>query len=129
VPTPSGQAALLAEEVEAVIAEDECCYICGKSPCEWYEFGLPAVQELESKINTATAKVDGFVVDNSTGEHVPNNKVRYSCYRMFTYEKYGHLGHGNRMKLPNCVEVKIKERFPFMEGCYTNFQPGDSDSV
>ena len=67
VPTPSGQAALLAEEVEAVIAEDECCYICGKSPCEWYKFGLPAVQELESKINTATAKVDGFVVDNSTG--------------------------------------------------------------
>jgi hypothetical protein len=57
---------------------------------------------------------------------VPKQNVRFSCYHLFTYEKYGHLGRGNRMKLPDCVEAVIKETFPDLDGMYTNFQAGDS---
>jgi hypothetical protein len=32
---------LLSEEAETFgTEEDHCCYVCGKSPCEWLEFGL-----------------------------------------------------------------------------------------
>jgi hypothetical protein len=127
--TPSGQVAVLAEEGEAVFSEDKCCYLCGKSPCEWFEFGLHAVQQVECKFLTSIAKTDGFVMDNSSGEHIPNKNVQPSCYRMFIYEKYGHLVCGNKIKLPDCVEVKIKELCPDMEGSYTNFQVGDSVSM
>ena len=126
ITTPSGQAAVEAEVMEAMMEADECCYICGKSPCEWIEFGLPAISELKNRFCIDTAKSHGYIVDISNGEHVPNKNVRFSCYRLFTYEKYGHLGHGNRMKLPDCVEAVIKETFPDLDGMYTNFQAGDS---
>jgi hypothetical protein len=39
---------------------------------------------------------------------------------MFTYEKFGHVGKGNRIKLPLCVEGKIKEMIPNVDGNYAN---------
>jgi len=40
---------------------------------------------------------------------------------MFMYEKYGCLGKGNRLKIPDYVEGKIKELFPELDGNYVNF--------
>jgi hypothetical protein len=103
--------------------EDEvCCYTCAKTPCEWIEYGIPMLQQVQEKFNTETAKSAGHCIAKSNGDEVPNNKVRFMCYRYFIYEKYGHLGKGNRMKLPDCVEKKIKEEFPSLDGTYTNFR-------
>jgi hypothetical protein len=42
--------AVASEEAEAIDAEeDRCCYVCGKSPCEWLEFGQAALLSLEEK--------------------------------------------------------------------------------
>jgi hypothetical protein len=90
ITTPSGQAAVEAEVMEAMMEADECCYTCRKSPCEWIEFGLPAISELKNRFCIDMAKSHGYIVDISNGEHVPNKNVRFSCYHLFTYEKYGH---------------------------------------
>jgi len=49
-------------------------------------------------------------------------------YCMFTYETFGCLGKGNRMKIPECVESKIKQNFPDLNGNYTNFQPNNDNN-
>jgi hypothetical protein len=40
-----------------VSEEDVCCYICGKTPCEWVEFGVIALESVREKnvnvINTS----------------------------------------------------------------------------
>ena len=41
----------------------------------------------------------------------------------FTYEKFGHLGKGMRIKIPACVEKQIRDLFPSLDGEYTNFNP------
>ena len=86
------------EQLEAENAEDICCYTCGKTPCEWLEFGTPALDAIEHKFNVETAIEQGYVVEVETGKRVPNNRIRFSFYQMFTYEKFGHLGRGNRIK-------------------------------
>jgi hypothetical protein len=120
--------ALLSEEAEAIDAEEEedrCCYVCGKSPCEWLEFGLATLKSMEDRWDFSTAVENGYVLERSSGEHVPNNTVRFTFYKFFTYEKFGHLGRGNRVKIPNCVEGNVKAKFPDLDGNYTNFIGGE----
>jgi hypothetical protein len=113
--------AVAAEEEEAEAAADVCCYVCGKIPCEWLEYGVIAMDSFEEKFDISTALENGYVVDKSSGAKVPNNKIRFSFYKMFTYEKFGHLGRGNRIKIPDCVEQQVKAMFPDLDGNYTNF--------
>jgi hypothetical protein len=63
----------------------------------------------------ATAKLIGYVIEALNGKQVLNKSIRFSCYRLFMYEKFGHLGHGSRMKLP-CVEKAVKEQCPEIDG-------------
>jgi hypothetical protein len=120
---PSGLAALRQEELEAEENEDVCCYTCGKTPCEWLEYGVDALDTIEHRFNCATAQTEGYVMEILSDNKVRNKTIRFSLYRMFTYEKYGCLGKGNRMKIPDCVEGKVKELFPELDGNYVNFMP------
>ncbi len=86
--------ALAAEDMEAEAAADVCCCICGKTPCEWLEYGVIAVDSFEEEFDVSTALENAYVLDKSTGAKVPNNKIRFSFYKMFMYEKFGHLGRG-----------------------------------
>ncbi len=88
---PSGLAAMAVEELEAENAEEICCYTCGKTPCELLEFGTPALHAIEQKFNVETAIEKGYVVEVETGKKFPNNRIRFSFYKMFAYEKFGHL--------------------------------------
>ncbi len=89
-----------------------------------------ALDTIESRFDCSTAKLHGYVVEMGSANHVSNNKIRFSMYRMFTYEKFGCLGKGNRIKIPDCVESKIKELFPELDGAYTNFEAeNDVDDV
>jgi hypothetical protein len=109
------------EEVKE-LEEERCCYLCGKTPCEWIEYGIPAIEDLKRCFNMDTAKSEGYVVEMQSGNQFQNNKIRFTCYRLFTYEKFGHLGKGNRVKLPVCVESKIQSLFPSLDGNYTTFK-------
>jgi hypothetical protein len=91
---PTGLMALLEEEKEAEENEDVCCFTCGKTPCEWLEYGVVALNKIESQFDCSTAKVHGYVVEMGSANHVSNNRIRFSMYRMFTYKKFGCLSCG-----------------------------------
>jgi hypothetical protein len=101
------------------------CFTCEKTPCECLEYGAVAQDTIEKWFDCSTAKLHGYVVKIRSENHVKNNKIRFSMYCMFTYEKYGCLGKGNQMKIPDCMESKIKELFPELDGTYTHFEPGN----
>jgi len=77
---------------------------------------------IKERFDIMLATTSGLVVIKGSGNEVSDNKIRFSLYQMFTSEKFGCLGKGNRMKLPNSVESKIKELFPDLNGNYTNFR-------
>jgi hypothetical protein len=109
-----------AKEMHGVPEEDACYYNCGKTPCEWLKFGVIALESIKEKINTELSAT-GFVIEKNSGESISNNRICFSFYKMFSYEKFGHLGHGNRIKIRKCVEDKVKEYFPDLDGEYTGF--------
>ncbi len=79
------------------------------------------MEELKRRFNVDTVVEEGYVTDTRSGEQVSNNRIRFTCYKIFTYEKFGHLGKGNQMKIPDCAESSIKALFPNIDGNYTNF--------
>lgn len=40
-----------------------------------------------------------------------HRQARFFMYRAFVAAKYGHLGQGNRVQLPDCVVAAIRSRF------------------
>ena len=66
----------------------------------------------------------GTTTDLRNGEVVTNSNVRFYCYRMFTYMRYGHLGRGNRIPIPACVQAKIHELYPDPNNRYVGFRAG-----
>jgi hypothetical protein len=87
------------------------CGVCEGTPCQWDDFGDNLLEQANEMFEqTASVGDDGstviVLVNKSTGEIV-NNASEYQLYSMFTYLKYGHLGRGNRICLPECVEDKI----------------------
>jgi hypothetical protein len=37
-----------------------CCYTCGKSPCEWLEYGVDALDAILNRFDVSTAESDGY---------------------------------------------------------------------
>ncbi len=85
------------------------------------EYGVAALDFFEEKFDVSIALENGYVVDKSSGAKVPNNKIRFLFYEMFTYEKFGHIGRGNRIKKPDCIDQQVKQKFPDLDGNYTNY--------
>jgi hypothetical protein len=61
------------------------------------------------------------VMEKSTRAKAPNNKIRFSFYRMFTYKKFVHFGRGNQIKIPDRLEQQVKHMSPNLDGNYTYF--------
>ena len=89
------------------------CIHCGNSPCEWTVFG-PRILSRASRINNGSS----FGV----AKH-DNDEQRDHLYRYFIRMKYGKLGQYNRRLIPWCVEGRIKDMFPSVDGNYTWFRP------
>ena len=69
------------------------------------------------------SNVDGLQPPNKMlQEQIENKERRKSMYRMFTYLKYGHLGRGVRIPIPECVLTKIQEIYPDPDGEYMGFK-------
>lgn len=48
-----------------------------------------------------------------------NKKYRYTAYKEFVWWIWGRLGRFRRIRLPCCVEARIREEFP--SATYTGF--------
>jgi hypothetical protein len=48
---------------------------------------------------------------------------RHAAYRMFVYWWCGRLGSGNRVVIPSCVVLRVRERYPDMFANYVGFKP------
>jgi hypothetical protein len=99
--------------------------MCGQSPCEWDTIGALVLQNVQSEYDVQSAPELGYMLRKSTGQKVTNNKIRFISYKLFIAEKYGHLGHRNRIRCKPCVEDKIRQLFPDMDDNYTGFTAGE----
>ena len=106
----------VSETVSAPGAED-VCYICASMPCEWIEFGPRVLDGAKEMFFTTD---EGKKLDVN-GVEVDNANMRKAVYRYFTYLKFGHLGKGTRIPIPNCVLEKIREAYPNPSGEYMGF--------
>lgn len=84
------------------------CATCGSMPCEWIEYGKKALDQANCMYRT---NANGGKVDDTNAE-VSNNRMRKALYRLFTYLKFGHLGRGNRIPIPECVMKEFRKAFP-----------------
>jgi len=55
--------ALEEEDREAVENEDVCCYTCGKTPCEWLEYGVEVLDAIKKRFDCSDAKSNRYVVE------------------------------------------------------------------
>ncbi len=112
------------------------CAVYGGTPCQRVEFGddlLEQGNEMFGQTASVSADASSVIVlvkrcKGEIGEIVNNALARYQLCSMFTYLKYGHLGRGNRICLPECVEDKIREHFPDPQNHYTNFRDTDGNA-
>ena len=82
------------------------CEYCESEPCLW-------IEQKESVLYA----VDEFKKDHaSNGKQCPNNVCRKFCYRQFSLILHGHLGKGQRVQLPSCVEDGVRSQFPNESG-------------
>ena len=86
-------------------------------PCEWIEFG----KSLLENVNLIYPKDGNGERIDDRNVVVDNERVRKTFCRMFTREKHGHLGKGNRIPVPNCAVQKIREAFPDPEDKHMGF--------
>ena len=100
--------------------DESVCVICGGTPCEWDEFGpeLISRQSLMVRREVGDDGIENLI--DSAGRSIFNNKMRLYLYRLFTYLKFGHLGRGNRIPIPNCVTSQIRNLYP--DATYTEFR-------
>jgi len=98
----------------------DVCAVCEGYPCEWEEFAEQLIIQLDL---TYPKNGDGKYMDNETHEELTPRNLRYFLYRQFTVLKWGHLGKRRRVKIPGCVEEKIRELFPDPDGVYVGFKP------
>ena len=100
--------------------DESVCVICSGTPCEWDEFG-PELLSRQSLMVRREVDDDGIekLID-SAGRTIQNSKMRLYLYRLFTYLKFGHLGRGNRIPIPNCVTSQIRNLYP--DKTYTEFR-------
>ena len=57
------------------------------------------------------------------GNIVPNSTVQKVAYKVFIYMKFGHLGKGTRIPVPDCVRQKIREKYPELDGMFQGSKP------
>ena len=96
----------------------KCCS-CNHCPCVnvlyWSTLILKLENEWHSDIEGNLVTVDNKIVSNKA--------KRYFLYKQYILERYGVLGRGKQIKLPLCIESKIKETYPDPTGEYVGFIP------
>lgn len=55
-------------------------------------------------------------------EKCANRNIRFALYRIASEQYHGHLGKGNRKKLPTCIVGNIRDLFPDARRNYIGFR-------
>jgi hypothetical protein len=76
------------------VEEEQVCWLCGGTPCDWVEYSTELLEEVEEKFTLAA---DRNRVDALTQKVISNNRIRFALYRTFTCARYGRLGRKNRI--------------------------------
>ena len=86
------------------------CSVCGECPCEWIRYGELLIQSGEQQFPNVLREEN--VLQGDVHDAVQRRKARKFVYRLYVYNRYGHLGRGRRVKIPLCVRDRIRERWP-----------------
>jgi hypothetical protein len=98
--------------------EAKLCEACNSSPCVLSDVDPDLDQD--KTLYEYLAHVGESMQDGGQS----NKEIRYELYRIATKAINGHLGKGNRKKLPTCVTADIKDLFPESTGDYVGFKKG-----
>ena len=83
--------------------KEDVCVICGGTPCEWDEH-KKELEEHEENLFFCDEDGNGNKVKmDADGNPVSDSKMRFALHQAFACLKFGHLGEGNRIPIPNCV--------------------------
>ena len=93
----------------------DCCLKCGEEPC----CALAFKTELQESIEHCQT-ADDF-------DKLTPKELRFRAYSHFTSNVYGFLGKDNRIPLPVCCEMAIRNHYPEPSGVYIGFQDQDDD--
>lgn len=89
---------------------DQMCALCGGTPCLWSEIGDEIVAKVEDDLMNEDCSDDNNLVK------------RKQAYKLYTYERYGFLGMGNRKKIPRCAMEGIRAEWPDPRGSYMGYR-------
>ena len=93
--------------------EGKACSLCGEFPCIWFQYEDDIVNMTNEWIGCSTT---------AEGRPPTNNLARKEGYKCFVRMHYGHLGAGNRQKIPGCVLGHIRGLYPDDNGTYMGFK-------
>ncbi len=108
------------EEIEFVgVSSGGVCSHCEQMPCEWLLYG-PIIVHSVRATHGSNPNVDRLLT---------NKSCRHSTNTMYTRTKFGYLGKGNRVPLPNCVVNGVRGNFLDPSNNYVRFTPSVQDST
>jgi hypothetical protein len=90
------------------------CHHCQQDPCDWFLHGPSVVDSVRTSHGIMPINVDRSVL---------NKSCRYAAYSQFAHIKFGYLGKGKRVPLPDCVVRGIRVNFPDANHFYVGFIP------
>ena len=88
------------------------CQFCTTESCWWDKIGGTLISFAEIT----------FDDDQVVAGTISTSEVRYALYRQASSIINGPLGKGNRLRLPICVELGIKEAYPSENGQHVRFK-------
>ena len=97
------------DDDEAVAAADRAGAFCA---------GVQLLNSLHTDLTVRDALVREEIA-NGADREATHRGARWFMYRTFVAAKYGHLGRGVRVRIPDCVIAKIRMRYP-APGCACN---------
>ena len=72
------------------------CPSCEQNPCFMFDYAV------------RMGEIAGAMKRNNKS----NREIRYKLYRYLSSQIHGHLGHGNRRALPDCLLSIVRDAFP-----------------
>ncbi len=74
-------------------------------------------------VTIALAQInDIYGMGRRPNEDDHNRGLRHAAYRQFVHWRHGKLGATNRIVIPSCCVLKIREQFPSPTGLYTGYK-------
>jgi hypothetical protein len=110
---------------EVALPEKESgCEDCNQQPCEWTDHGPSIIHMINWEYVRHYVNADGNVLEVSNGAHgIIGNKQLWSiAYVAYSFLKHGYLGKKNRIKIPNCVECGIQNKYPGSTSNYVGYK-------